>query len=51
MSEVSLEEDVGQQWVVRTGDAFYVPKGTSHRGNALGEKPAHLITACYPARY
>ncbi len=49
--ELHLEIEGGQQWDLRTGDAFYVPKGTSHRGNALGEKPAHLITACYPARY
>jgi len=49
--EIRLEIEDGQQWVVRTGDAFYVPKGTSHRGNAVGEEPAHLITACYPARY
>lgn len=36
---------------LRPGDAFYVPRGTEHRGYAWGETPAHLITVCYPARY
>ena len=37
--------------VLQPGDAFYVPRNTPHRGYAFGDAEAHLITACYPARY
>lgn len=36
---------------LRPGDAFYVTKGTTHRGYALGGKEARLITVYYPASY
>ena len=36
---------------VRPGDAFYVAKGTEHRGFATGDAPARLITVYYPGRY
>lgn len=36
---------------LRTGDAFYVTKGTTHRGYALGGDEARLITVYYPASY
>jgi transcriptional regulator with XRE-family HTH domain len=36
---------------LRTGDAFYVTKGTTHRGYALGGEEARLITVYYPASY
>jgi transcriptional regulator with XRE-family HTH domain len=36
---------------LRAGDAFYVTKGTTHRGYAPGDQEARLITAFYPASY
>ncbi len=36
---------------IRTGDAFYIPKGTEHRGYAHGDDPARLITVYKPSRY
>lgn len=36
---------------VRTGDAFYVPKGMEHRGFAAEDAPVRLVTVYYPARY
>ncbi|MDD4871070.1 MAG: helix-turn-helix domain-containing protein [Kiritimatiellae bacterium] len=36
---------------LRTGDAFYVAKGTVHRGYTVGGDEARLITAYYPASY
>ena len=33
------------------GDAFYIVKGTPHRGRAAGPGPARLITVCSPPRY
>ena len=34
---------------LRTGDAFYLPKGTMHRGYAPEGEEARLITVSYPA--
>ena len=36
---------------LRPGDAFYVPKKTTHRGFATGAETVRLITVCYPAVY
>lgn len=36
---------------LRPGDAFYVPKGSSHRGYATGDQPVRLISAYHPPRY
>lgn len=36
---------------LRSGHAFYVTKGTTHRGYALGSQEARLITVSYPASY
>jgi len=36
---------------LRPGDAFYVPKGTAHRGYAADGQPVRLISVCYPPRY
>jgi transcriptional regulator with XRE-family HTH domain len=36
---------------LRTGDAFYVPMGTQHRGYATGDVPMRLITVYSPPRY
>lgn len=36
---------------LRPGDAFYLPKGTTHRGYAAGDEPVRLISFCCPADY
>ena len=36
---------------LRAGDAFYVAKGTTHRGYAPEGQEARLITTTYPASY
>ena len=36
---------------LRSGDAFYVPRGQIHRGYVVGEESARLITVYYPNRY
>ncbi|NLX03797.1 MAG: helix-turn-helix domain-containing protein [Phycisphaerae bacterium] len=36
---------------LRPGDAFYIPRGTEHRGYATGEEPVRVITVYYPGRY
>lgn len=36
---------------LRPGDAFYVPRDTMHRGFAVGDEPARVITVCYPPSY
>jgi HTH-type transcriptional repressor of puuD len=46
-----LEVQGEPQWTLRPGDAFYIPRGHPHRGYAIGEEPARLITVCSPARY
>jgi transcriptional regulator with XRE-family HTH domain len=36
---------------VRAGDAFYVPRGTTHRGYAAGTESVRLISFCSPPEY
>ena len=36
---------------LRPGDAFYIPKGTRHRGYATDDIPTRLVTVYSPARY
>ena len=36
---------------LRPGDAFFVPRGQTHRGYAVGKEAARLITVHYPLRY
>jgi transcriptional regulator with XRE-family HTH domain len=36
---------------LRAGDAFYVPKGVTHRGFAVGAEPVRLISLCSPPDY
>jgi transcriptional regulator with XRE-family HTH domain len=36
---------------LRAGDAFYVPKGVTHRGFAAGATPVRLISLCSPPEY
>jgi quercetin dioxygenase-like cupin family protein len=33
---------------VRAGDGFYVARGLSHRGYAVGKEPVRLISVCVP---
>jgi mannose-6-phosphate isomerase-like protein (cupin superfamily) len=46
-----LDVEGEEKRTLRTGDAFYVKKGTTHRGYALGGEEARLITVYYPASY
>ena len=39
------------EYILRPGDSFYVPRDTVHRGYALGEQPARVITVCFPPMY
>lgn len=39
------------KWVLRPGDAFYIPKGKEHRGFAVDDEPVRLVTVYHPARY
>jgi mannose-6-phosphate isomerase-like protein (cupin superfamily) len=48
---LTLEIEGREKQHVRPGDAFYVPKGTSHRGYATGDKPVRLVTVYHPPRY
>ena len=36
---------------LQPGDAFYVPRDTTHRGFAVGDEPARVITAYHPPSY
>jgi len=36
---------------LRPGDAFYIPKGSTHRGFASGNEPVRLISLCCPPEY
>jgi transcriptional regulator with XRE-family HTH domain len=36
---------------VRAGDAFYVRRGTAHRGHAAGKEVVRLISFCLPPEY
>lgn len=49
--ELILEIRGQARRIVRTGDAFYVPQGTEHRGYARGPAPARLVTVHAPPRY
>jgi transcriptional regulator with XRE-family HTH domain len=46
-----LEVEGEPPQTLRPGDAFYVPKGTAHRGYAADGQPVRLISVCYPPRY
>jgi transcriptional regulator with XRE-family HTH domain len=46
-----LEIDGEPRREVRAGDAFYVRKGTPHRGYAAPGGPVRLVTVCAPPRY
>jgi transcriptional regulator with XRE-family HTH domain len=46
-----LDVKGAEKRTLRAGDAFYVGKGTAHRGYAVGDKAARLVTASYPASY
>ena len=48
---LALDVKGKEKRTLRTGDAFYVTKGTTHRGYALGGEEARLITVYYPASY
>jgi len=48
---LTLEVEGREKQSVRPGDAFYVPKGTSHRGYAVGNQPVRLVTVYHPPRY
>lgn len=37
--------------VARPGDAFYIPKGTKHRGYAIGGEAVRIMTVYSPAKY
>jgi transcriptional regulator with XRE-family HTH domain len=37
--------------ILRPGDAFYIPKGTTHRGLAVGAEAVRLISLCCPPEY
>ncbi len=46
-----LEVKGEKKKIVRTGDAFYVPKGTEHRGYVSADEPARIITVYTPTAY
>jgi transcriptional regulator with XRE-family HTH domain len=48
---LTLELKAAGRKLLRPGDAFYVPKGTAHRGYATGADPVRLITVYHPPRY
>jgi mannose-6-phosphate isomerase-like protein (cupin superfamily) len=48
---LALEVEGEKKKAVRPGDAFYVPKGTSHRGYAIGDEPVRLVSVYHPPRY
>ena len=49
--ELTLEVKGSKRRSLRPGDAFYVDKGTEHRGYAAGEDPVRLVTVCHPSKY
>jgi transcriptional regulator with XRE-family HTH domain len=49
--ELVLEIKGKEKRILRAGDAFYVTKGTTHRGYAPDGHEARLITVSYPASY
>ena len=51
LGSLVLEVEGQPPQILRPGDAFYVPKGTAHRGYAKGDQPVRLVSVCYPPRY
>jgi transcriptional regulator with XRE-family HTH domain len=49
--KLTLEFEHRKKQTVRPGDAFYVTKGTTHRGYASGDDPVRLVTVYHPPRY
>lgn len=49
--KLALDVKGEKRRTLRTGDAFYVTKGTTHRGYALDGEEARLITVYYPGSY
>ena len=49
----SLVLEVGDRpaATLRPGDAFFIPRGQTHRGYAVGKEAARLIAVYYPLRY
>jgi len=48
---ILLEMEGRPPETLRPGDAFFVPRGTTHRGYAVGGETARLITIHYPLAY
>jgi len=48
---IRLEIENEGEFTLRPGDAFYVPRNTVHRGFAVGDEPARIITVCHPPKY
>ncbi len=49
----SVQLDIQDEgtFTLRPGDAFYVPRDTMHRGFAVGDGPARVISVCHPPNY
>jgi transcriptional regulator with XRE-family HTH domain len=39
------------EWKVRTGDAFFVPEGATHRATNMSRATVKIVTIYYPPRY
>ena len=48
MLELEVE---GEKSVLRPGDAFYITKGSVHRGRAVGTEPVRAMTVYCPPNY
>ena len=48
---IQLEIQDDGTFTLRPGAAFYVPRDIIHRGFAVGEESARLISVCYPPKY
>jgi len=48
---MTLEIKAEKKRPVRAGDAFFVPKGITHRGFASGKEPVRIISFCSPPEY
>ena len=49
--KMELDIEGRDRQTLRPGDSFYIPMGTVHRGWALGDEPARLITVYDPPNY
>jgi transcriptional regulator with XRE-family HTH domain len=49
--QIILEVEGQPSRTLRPGDAFYVPGNTIHRGYAVGDRTARVITVYSPAKY